>query len=968
KWEAYKDYSQTNLPTISQAHHLAYVIYTSGSTGKPKGVMIEHKQINVRLSWNQEYIPLTTQDRYLHQFSFGFDGSVISLWWPLLNGTTVVIPIAKNLANIEYLSNLIEQYKLSTLFSTPTIINAVLTDKILKENQSIKRIIFGGEALGNEIIKRIKSQSSYQIYNFYGPTECSVMATAMDVTNYSNYASPPIGRPIANTSAYILTQGLALAPIGVSGELYIGGEGLARGYLNNPQLTKEKFIDNPFVSEADKASKKNLKLYKTGDLCRWLEDGTIEYLGRIDQQVKIRGFRIELGEIESLLLSRPDIEEVVVNVYTDDKNDKKIAAYIVPNFSLVRWSYQDICFIKDKQGKETKLHTEDISLSGICLNGLPLEYNIGDKITLHLLSTSHRKPIEIFGNLIWRLHAYSGVRFETDDKQFTVLKEFIDGLQNLSLKNKPTNEMIGAHRSWREMLKKHLPSYMIPSVFITLKSLPLTVHGKIDRNNLPMPFIQSSSTVLGPRTETESIIAKMWSEALQFDSIGIKDNFFDIGGHSMLITQLIYKLKKTFNKDISFDDFFNNPTIEQLANIIDNLININDSSKELELIKNDINLAKNIELKTKSIHLKIPQSIFLTGASGFLGVYLLEELIQSSNAQVYCLLRGETQELAVKHLNIKLIEYKLNNIVNHPRIIPVIGDLSKPQLGLNNKAFDKLAKEIDCIIHNGAYVHHLYDYAHLRTSNVLSTTEILKLASKHHLKPIHYISTLSAAFDKIGSQIQEDFPDQFPHGDEGGYPLSKWTSEKILKDASERGFKANIYRLPQIMGHTETGISPTENTHIMLLLKGCIQMGYAPDNIGFLNMMPVNSIANIIINVVFHQSYNRVFNLAHPESVTFSQIIEWLNQYGYSIKILNYKNWQESSLHSLSPDNAFYPLLSLYLKDEDIESSNITAISKPIIDNTKEIITNLNLHYLPLTKDLMFKYFDFLKKWFDDVL
>ncbi|HAU1796579.1 TPA: amino acid adenylation domain-containing protein, partial [Legionella pneumophila] len=323
------DYPTTNPAPAALANNLAYVIYTSGSTGQPKGVMIEHRGISDHLLWSQEYIHLTSQDVFLQQFAFGFDGAVQSLFWPLLHGAVVLFSKDDSLPDVQSLLALVEKNKASTLYATPSILSAMLDEATRSATSSVKRMIFGGEALHGTLIDKALSRGIETIYNFYGPTECSVLSTAIDVTDYRFYDTPPIGRPISNTSCYILDEHFQPAPIGVTGELYIGGEGLARGYLNRPELTAERFVVNPFASEEDKAQGRNLRLYRTGDLCRYLEDGNIEYIGRIDHQVKIRGFRIELGEIETALLSHAAVKEAVVVAQDVEEGGKRLVGYYV---------------------------------------------------------------------------------------------------------------------------------------------------------------------------------------------------------------------------------------------------------------------------------------------------------------------------------------------------------------------------------------------------------------------------------------------------------------------------------------------------------------------------------------------------------------------------------------------------------------------------------------------------------------
>ncbi|HCL0960147.1 TPA: amino acid adenylation domain-containing protein, partial [Legionella pneumophila] len=266
-------------------NNLAYVIYTSGSTGQPKGVMVEHRGISDHLLWWVEAIGLSPDDRFLHQFSFGFDGAAVSLFWPLFSGAITAIPSQARLSDPMSLTDFMGACEVTSVLGTPAIIKEMLHTNPMAFN-SVKKLMLAGEALKPDMAPLLRGD---KLYNFYGPTENSIISTWHEFNKTD--AVIPIGRPISNTTCYILDGHLQPVPIGVTGELYLGGEGLARGYLNRPELTAERFIANPFVSEEDKARGRNLRLYRTGDLCRYLEDGNIEYIGRIDNQVKIRGFR-----------------------------------------------------------------------------------------------------------------------------------------------------------------------------------------------------------------------------------------------------------------------------------------------------------------------------------------------------------------------------------------------------------------------------------------------------------------------------------------------------------------------------------------------------------------------------------------------------------------------------------------------------------------------------------------------------
>ena len=321
-WETISQQSQSNPNSSVKPVDLAYVIYTSGSTGKPKGAMNSHQGICNRLLWMQDAYKLTGTDRVLQKTPFSFDVSVWEFFWPLLTGARLVMAQPGGQRDATYLINTIAQEEITTLHFVPSMLQIFLETKGLEHCQSLKRVFCSGEALPVDLQERFFDPMGCELHNLYGPTEAAIDVTFWQCQRESNLKSVPIGRAIANTQLYILDSYLQAVPLGAIGELYIGGIGVARGYLNRPDLTAERFISHPF-NEGE-------KLYKTGDLARYLPDGNIEYIGRIDHQVKIRGFRIELGEIETLLTEHPALQQTVVTAI-DNPENQRLVAYIVPH-------------------------------------------------------------------------------------------------------------------------------------------------------------------------------------------------------------------------------------------------------------------------------------------------------------------------------------------------------------------------------------------------------------------------------------------------------------------------------------------------------------------------------------------------------------------------------------------------------------------------------------------------------------
>jgi amino acid adenylation domain-containing protein len=323
-WKALASESTLNPNIALSPSDAAYAIYTSGSTGKPKGVVNVHQGIVNRLLWMQDAYRLTSKDRVLQKTPYSFDVSVWEFFWPLMTGARLVIARPGGHRDPRYLADVISREKITTLHFVPSMLRSFLEAVEIPKRSTVRQIFCSGEALPADLQHQFFSRVGADLYNLYGPTEAAVDVTHWTCRRDDKRSFVPIGRPIANIEIYILDEQLQPTPAGTEGELHIGGIGLARGYLNRPELTAEKFIRNPFSNDP------NARLYKTGDLARFLPSGDVEYLGRLDYQVKIRGFRIELGEIEVVIGRYPSIRQVVVVAREDAPGDKRLVAYIVP--------------------------------------------------------------------------------------------------------------------------------------------------------------------------------------------------------------------------------------------------------------------------------------------------------------------------------------------------------------------------------------------------------------------------------------------------------------------------------------------------------------------------------------------------------------------------------------------------------------------------------------------------------------
>jgi amino acid adenylation domain-containing protein len=451
-WEVISRESKENPTSSATADNLAYVIYTSGSTGKPKGVAIQHRSTVAFVDWAKAVFSPQDLTAVLAATSICFDLSVFEFFVPLSCGGRVIL--AENALQLPTLPAATDVTLINTV---PSAIAELL--RVGGVPASVRTVNLAGEPLHHGLVQQLYQQDTIQqVFNLYGPTEATTYSTFALVKKGAN-GPPPIGRPIANTQIYLLDPNLQPVPVGIPGELHIGGAGLARGYLNRPELTAQKFILHPFSTEP------GARLYKTGDLARYLPNGDIEYLGRLDHQVKIRGFRIELGEIETVLGHHPAVREAVVLAREDAPDDKRLVAYAVPH-----------------QGS------------------------------------------------------------------------------------------VPAITELRRFLQQKLPEYMVPSAFVLCGTLPLTPNGKVDRRALPMPdqtTPERKEAFVAPRTPVEEVLAGIWVTVLGLEQVGIHDNFFELGGHSLKATQVMSRLRHTFQVELPLRTLFEMPTIAGLAEAVE---------------------------------------------------------------------------------------------------------------------------------------------------------------------------------------------------------------------------------------------------------------------------------------------------------------------------------------------------------------------------------------------------------------
>ncbi|WP_146131565.1 amino acid adenylation domain-containing protein [Merismopedia glauca] len=467
----------------------------------------------------------------------------------------------------------------------------------------------------------------------------------------------------------------------------------------------------------------------------------------------------------------------------------------------------------------------------------------------------------------------------------------------------------------RTYLKQRLPDYMIPSAFVILDSLPLTANGKIDRRSLPAPASTRpilDNAFVPPQTKIEEELANIWTKILKIDLIGINDSFFELGGDSLRLMQLFAEIESHYQTVLSSQNFFQIPTItglvEQITEIDKGTASSATERMSLTELQAETTPDISIEGETPDKNLWIaPKCIFLTGSTGFIGSFVLSELLQKTDAKIYCLVRAQSLTRAYQKLQQAFQKYLPGIPAYNSRIIPIMGDLARPLLGLSREQFQKLTETIDVIYHVGASVNLFYPYAALKAANVIGTRAILQLANAGKLKPVHYISTLDV-FEPLAatgvSTIYED--DNIAQGDEitGGYAQSKWVAEQLVTRAGANGLPICIYRPGMVTGHSQSGLSNPEDLMCRLLMS-FIQLKSAPQLDWTIDMTPVNYISQAIAHLSSQpESVGKTFHLVNPQPVPLDRVVHELNDFGHPIQQVGYERWQtmlKSRNNALSP-------------------------------------------------------------------
>lgn len=880
----------------SELDDLAYIVYSSGTTGKPKGICCPHRGAVFSYTWRFKSYPFQPDDRVACNVFF-----VWEMLRPLLKGIPLYVIPDSVIYDPTLLLPFMKKHKITQVLFTPSLLETILTcenSDLAGHLSSMRTIWLCGEVVTTALRDRcMKILPWIKLLNLYSVSECHDVASA-NLTNmqFQEELSDsdenkrkfcPVGKLLPGVYVAIMDDNLKPLPVGLSGEIFVGGPTLARGYLNRPELNAFRFIDCP--KEVPESA--GPKLYRTGDWGYLLSSGMLEICGRCDSMVKVRGYSIETQAVEAALLQLPMVSACCVVAHGEEGDDKYLAAYIVPE---------------------------------------------GNKVT--------KKDV-------------------------------------------------------RAALKTRLPFYMIPSHFVFLASIPVTPAGKLDKKKLP-PIASFGKDEEGlPSTSTERSLAQLWCEVLNIPNIDVQEGFFDLGGHSLLATHLLLKVNSSFRVNLTVQDLFASPTVAEMAKMIDELQQ-NGSQMNKDLYEGKVDLPNEVNYHSgaegfvnmdimlrafwrsgnfKNTRRWIRGRVLLTGATGFLGVFLLRDLIRFTKVHVFCVVREQPEGLSGKdRLKQILQKFKVLPLTTdrqqmteeeryldygfEHRVTVVKGDVSLIKLGMSEEEFVHLSSEIDFIIHAAAAVNMVYPYQALRGANVQGTQNVLLFACTGKIKPLHYIST-DAVFPHGLSNCSEDADlTKYASQLEDGYSQSKWVAEQLVLRARTQGLPVVIYRLGNLSADREhVQWNPLDFT--LLMIKGMTATLSAPDIDWQVEMTPVDFVSEIIVKMTQEMSISmgKIFHIINPQPISAKWLFEWMSVHGYPLDVIPFQDWcrrievacKNESSNGLS---SLLRLLEMWLK----EPSFLGSLSTYTMTNFEAVMKHFKVSYPLLNSELLTTYFSAL--------
>lgn len=834
------------------ASHEAYTIYTSGSTGLPKGVQISHTSVVNFLCSMRDEPGIAADDVLLAVTSPSFDIAVLEMLLPLTVGAAVVVASREDANDGQRMQALLGSHHVTIMQATPTTWQILLTSGWAGDPRLTA--LCGGEVLASALAANLRDRV-FSLWNMYGPTEATIWSTAHHVSARDTEGGTiPIGSPIRRTAAIVVDDDLRPVPAGVLGELCLGGDGVAIGYLDRPQTTAEQFVRPDWFDRQ--------RLYRTGDLVLARADGVLEYTARMDTQVKLRGHRIELAEIENALDRHGAVDRAVA-VIRDTEQGGELLAYV------------------------------EAGQAG------------GEQLDL------------------------------------------------------------------REWLANQLPGYMVPSRVVWLERLPLTANGKIDRNALPEPAPTASqpgadhaTPVIPAATDTQRTVITVWQELLARDDFGIDEGFFKLGGHSLLATKLVFRIREVTGIELPLQVLFEGePTVRRISELLDHGPDaVTVRPEELDLAAEAV-LSPEIHPEPSALvhSVRSPQHPLVTGGTGFMGSFLLAELLRTTDAVPFCHVRAASESEGLARLREAMVQYDIWDAAYADRIIPVLGDLRRDRIGLSTPMWDHLSETVDSIYHCGAEVNFLSPYAALKPANVEGTRTILRLAVNRTTKPVHFVST-TYVFSRFAYPANTAFTeDMDPIHDlthTFGYTQSKWVSEQMVSEAGRRGLPTYIYRAGRIAGHSRTGACQTYD-FVWQAVKAAVEMGASPDINMQVDVTPVDYAVAALVRIARQPGQaGKAFHLVAPEPIDEPTLVQWMLDRGYVGERMSFDNWcalmvDRAAQLSDRTAGALAPFFSGILPLDKMPPASFRA------DNAEAALAGSGITCPPITRELIDLYLDY---------
>ncbi|WP_328433233.1 non-ribosomal peptide synthetase [Streptomyces sp. NBC_00425] len=786
----------------------AYLLYTSGSTGRPKGVVMPHRSLANLVQWQslRSARGATTAQFAPLSFDVAFQ-ELFSTW--AARGTLVLVDNEVRRDPARLLA-LIRTAAVERLFLPYVALQQIAEYAAADDwhGPSLREVICAGEQLfvTPAIRDFFTHRTSASLENQYGPTETHVVTAERLSGDPSAWPDrPSIGRPVPGARIRVLDDRLRLLPPGAVGEICIGGESVATGYLARPDASRQRFVQDPHDPGAG-------RLYRSGDLGRFRPDGTIAFAGRRDGQVKIRGHRVECGEVEAAVKSVPGVTDAVVTVDATVVHDKRLIAHYIPAGSAAPDA-----------------------------------------------------------------------------------------------------------RELRRTLRSRLPEHLVPSVCLAVPAFPLTPSGKVDRAALRPPAPRDRRSAAEDATRgldaTERRVAALWSELLGADRIGPDDDFFALGGNSVLAVRLLLRIREEWGVQLTLGSVFAAPTVARLAGVLaDGAPPVTPDPLPDAGLDPTITPTATVVRVTRE-----PEHLLLTGATGFLGAFLLRQLLTATPATVHCLVRASGTGSGTKRIRAALEHYQLWDDAFTERVVAVPGDLAQPQLGLSQDTFTRLSRHVDAVYHAGASVNLTQSYRQLENANVRGTAEVLRLAASSRSVPLHHISTVGVYAGDLAGRTHIRPEDPLPPAATlwNGYAQSKWAAEMLLVEARRRGLPVSIYRPTRIAGDTARGLCQPSD-YLWLLLKGCVEAELAPaDPETDFDLVPVDVVSKGVVELsLMPEAASGTFHLAGGRNLKLATAVDWLCGIGYRITETSLTAWRDTLAQDET--NAAFPLLSLISPEESL--------------------------------------------------